>query len=216
MHLEDVTIEGFKSFSEASLMSFQPGIGVIIGSNGVGKSNILDAIAWGLGENDLSRLRCHAEEELFFCGSSDFQPADHAQVELNFKGNGSDGWESLKITRRRTRAGEDHYRISMAVAGFSEDELSITSEHNKLLVKGEKAEEEETEDTRYLYRGIATRSFERRFNLADHVRVIGARLDNGLLHIELEREIPEAMKPKTIEIKASGALLEGETTDKAA
>jgi molecular chaperone IbpA len=113
-------------------------------------------------------------------------------------------------------AGEDHYRISMAVAGFSEDELSITSEHNKLLVKGEKAEEEETEDTRYLYRGIATRSFERRFNLADHVRVTGARLDNGLLHIELEREIPEAMKPKTIEIKASGALLEGETTDKAA
>jgi len=113
-------------------------------------------------------------------------------------------------------AGEDCYRITMAVAGFSEDELSITSEHNKLLVKGEKAEEEETEDTRYLYRGIATRSFERRFNLADHVRVSGARLDNGLLHIELEREVPEAMKPKTIEIQASGALLEGQTTDKAA
>ena len=113
-------------------------------------------------------------------------------------------------------AGEDRYRITMAVAGFSEDELSITSEHNKLLVKGEKAEEEETEDTRYLYRGIATRSFERRFNLADHVRVSDARLDNGLLHIELEREVPEAMKPKTIEIQTSGALLEGQKADKAA
>jgi molecular chaperone IbpA len=113
-------------------------------------------------------------------------------------------------------AGEDRYRITMAVAGFAEDELSITSEHNKLVVKGEKAEEEETEDTRYLYRGIATRSFERRFNLADHVRVSGARLDNGLLHIELEREVPEAMKPKTIEIQASGNLLEGKMTDKAA
>jgi len=113
-------------------------------------------------------------------------------------------------------AGEDRYRITMAVAGFSEDELSITSEHNKLFVKGEKAEEEETEDTRYLYRGIATRSFERRFNLADHVRVSDARLDNGLLHIELEREVPEAMKPKTIEIQTSGALLEGQKADKAA
>jgi len=113
-------------------------------------------------------------------------------------------------------AGEDRYRITMAVAGFSEAELSITSEDNKLFVKGEKAEEEETEDTRYLYRGIATRSFERRFNLADHVRVSDARLDNGLLHIELEREVPEAMKPKTIEIQTSGALLEGQTTDKAA
>ena len=113
-------------------------------------------------------------------------------------------------------AGEDRYRITMAVAGFSEDELSITSEHNKLFVKGEKAEEEETEESRFLYRGIATRSFERRFNLADHVRVSDARLDNGLLHIELEREVPEAMKPKTIEIQSSGNLIEGKTTVKAA
>jgi len=113
-------------------------------------------------------------------------------------------------------AGENRYRITMAVAGFAEDELSITSEHNKLFVKGEKAEEKETDESRFLYRGIATRSFERRFNLADHVRVSGARLDNGLLHIELEREIPEAMKPKTIEIQSSGTLLEGETEIKAA
>jgi molecular chaperone IbpA len=110
-------------------------------------------------------------------------------------------------------AGEDRYRITMAVAGFSEAELNITSEHNKLFVTGDKAEEKESDESRFLYRGIATRSFERRFNLADHVRVTGARLDNGLLHIELEREIPEAMKPKTIEIQASGTLLESDAQE---
>jgi len=114
------------------------------------------------------------------------------------------------------KAGEDRYRITMAVAGFAESELKITSEHNKLLVTGEKPEEDNSEENGYLYRGIATRSFERRFNLADHVRVTGARLDNGLLHIELEREIPEAMKPRSIDIQSSGNLLEGSSTDKAA
>lgn len=107
------------------------------------------------------------------------------------------------------RAGEDRYRVTMAVAGFAEDELQITTEENKLVVTGEKAEEQESDENAYLYRGIATRSFERRFNLADHVRVSGAKLDNGLLHIELEREIPEAMKPRKIEIQSSGNLLEG-------
>jgi len=114
------------------------------------------------------------------------------------------------------KAGDDHYRITMAVAGFSQDELSISTENNRLVVTGEKAEEKETDDNAFLYRGIATRSFERRFNLAEHVRVTGASLDNGLLHIELEREIPEAMKPRTIEIKPSGNLLEGEPANKAA
>jgi len=114
------------------------------------------------------------------------------------------------------KAGEDHYRITMAVAGFSESELSITTENNRLVVTGEKPEEQENEENAYLYRGIATRSFERRFTLAEHVKVSGARLDNGLLHIELEREIPEAMKPRTIEIRAAGKLLEGEHQDKAA
>ena len=114
------------------------------------------------------------------------------------------------------KAGEDRYRITMAVAGFSQDELNITTENNRLVVTGEKAEEKETDDNAFLYRGIATRSFERRFNLAEHVRVKGAALDNGLLHIELEREIPEAMKPRTIEIGTSSNLLEGEARDKAA
>lgn len=107
------------------------------------------------------------------------------------------------------KAGDDRYRITMAVAGFSQDELNITTENNRLVVSGEKPEEKEGEDNAFLYRGIATRSFERRFTLAEHVKVTGARLDNGLLHIELEREIPEAMKPRSIEIKGAGKLLEG-------
>jgi len=113
-------------------------------------------------------------------------------------------------------AGENRYRITMAVAGFSEAELKITQEHNKLFVAGDKTEEKDSDESRFLYRGIATRSFERRFNLAEHVRVTGARLDNGLLHVELERDVPEAMKPKTIKIQASGTLLEGEAQEKAA
>ncbi|MFC1688110.1 Hsp20 family protein [Pseudomonadota bacterium] len=114
------------------------------------------------------------------------------------------------------KAGDDRYRITMAVAGFAESDLNITSEHNKLIVTGEKPEEDSNDDNGFLYRGIATRSFERRFNLADHVRVTGARLDNGLLHIELEREIPEAMKPRSIDIQSSGTLLEGHKEEKAA
>ena len=105
------------------------------------------------------------------------------------------------------KAGDDHYRITMAVAGFSEADLDITSEHNTLTVRGTRPEENADDDSGYLYRGIATRNFERRFNLADHVKVTGAALENGLLHIDLEREIPEAMKPRKIAI-SSGELLE--------
>ncbi|MCP4046265.1 MAG: Hsp20 family protein [Gammaproteobacteria bacterium] len=102
--------------------------------------------------------------------------------------------------------GEDHYQITMAVAGFSEDEIDITTEQNRLLVTGNRADEKE-EQGEYLHRGIATRSFERRFNLADHVKVITASLENGLLHIDLERELPEAMKPRTIKIGKSAKRL---------
>ena len=102
--------------------------------------------------------------------------------------------------------GDDHYQITMAIAGFSEDDIDITTEHNRLLVTGNRADESEDQGE-YLYRGIATRSFERRFNLADHVKVIGASLENGLLHIDLEREIPEAMKPRSIKISKSTARL---------
>jgi len=98
------------------------------------------------------------------------------------------------------RTGENAYRISMAVAGFSEDELSLESRQNTLVVRGEKTETKEEGDREVLFRGIAARSFERRFQLADHVEVRSANLENGLLHIELVREIPEAMKPRKIEI----------------
>ncbi|MCE7028388.1 Hsp20 family protein [Jiella avicenniae] len=101
------------------------------------------------------------------------------------------------------RTGENAYRITMAVAGFDETELSIESRENTLTVKGEKAEKEDG-SSETLYRGIAGRAFERRFQLAEHVEVKGASLKNGLLHIDLVRIIPEAMKPRKIEI-ASGA-----------
>ncbi|WP_250464011.1 Hsp20 family protein [Microbulbifer litoralis] len=101
--------------------------------------------------------------------------------------------------------GDDSYRITMAVAGFEESELDIQLEQNRLTVAGNKAEERA--ESKYLHRGIAARNFERRFQLADHVKVTDAKLANGLLHIELVREIPEAMKPRKIEI-SSGSLLQ--------
>lgn len=111
---------------------------------------------------------------------------------------------------------ENKYQITMAVAGFSRDDLDISSEQNVLTVSGNREQETE-DDAQYLYRGIATRSFQRRFNLADHVRVTGAELENGLLHIFLERELPEAMKPRSIEIKQSGRrLIDAKKAEKAA
>jgi molecular chaperone IbpA len=99
------------------------------------------------------------------------------------------------------QASEDSYRITMAVAGFSEAELTITAQENQLLVSGKPAREEQPKT--YLHRGIAGRAFERRFELADHIRVVSADLANGLLHIDLKREVPEAMKPRTIAITAA-------------
>ena len=93
------------------------------------------------------------------------------------------------------RTGEDAYRISMAVAGFSEDEIAIEAHRNVLSIKGERKEETGEEGSELLYRGIASRAFERRFQLADHVEVTGASLKNGLLHIDLKRNVPEEMKP---------------------
>ena len=100
------------------------------------------------------------------------------------------------------RRGENEYRISMAVAGFGEDDLNIEVKENSVTVRGERSEK--SEETDYLHRGIATRTFERRFQLADHVEVKGANLENGLLHIDLVRELPEAMKPRTVEINGGG------------
>ncbi|GGH33455.1 molecular chaperone IbpA [Cribrihabitans marinus] len=95
----------------------------------------------------------------------------------------------------------DSYRISIAVAGFTESDLSVEVKENALVVSARKAEEDE--ERTYLHRGIATRAFERRFTLADHVRVTGASHENGMLHIDLKREVPEALKPRRIEIATS-------------
>lgn len=102
---------------------------------------------------------------------------------------------------------DDEYRITMAVAGFSGKDIDITAKENQLIVQGKASEREDAKEVTYLHRGIAERAFERRFQLADHIRVKGASLDNGLLTVELVREIPEAAKPRKIEIKAGDAKL---------
>jgi molecular chaperone IbpA len=102
------------------------------------------------------------------------------------------------------KTGEDSYRLTMAVAGFSRDEIDITLHENTLIVTG-KAQGADGSG-RYLHRGIARRAFERRFSLADHLKVTGASLDNGLLHVDVVREVPEAMKPRTIAIAIGGGV----------
>src|SRR5438128_1938758 len=101
------------------------------------------------------------------------------------------------------KVGDNQYRIELAVAGFKPDELDITAQQNVLIVSGRKNDESEEKQSDYIYRGIANRSFERRFALADHIQVRGADIRDGLLAIDLVREIPEAMKPKKINIGGS-------------
>jgi molecular chaperone IbpA len=107
------------------------------------------------------------------------------------------------------KLGDNEYRIELAVAGFKPDEIDITAQQNVLVVTGRKNEETEEQGSDYIYRGIANRSFERRFALADHIQVKGADLKDGLLAIELVREIPEAMKPKKISIGGGEQRPEG-------
>ncbi|MCE9688219.1 Hsp20 family protein [Shewanella sp. AS16] len=123
------------------------------------------------------------------------QLAEHAAAN-----NGNSGYPPYNIEL----LGENRYRITMAVAGFAMDELEITSEGEKLLVKGSKTEAQT--ERKYLYQGIAERGFERSFQLADHVTVVGAELEHGLLNIDLVREIPEALKPRKIEIGSSRTI----------
>ncbi len=106
------------------------------------------------------------------------------------------------------RTGENTYRISLAVAGFKPAQVNVTVNQNTLIVSGNADEKRDAGD--YLYRGIATRAFERRFSLADHVEVKGASLDDGLLQIDLQRELPEAMKPRRIEIKTGKPIGQGD------
>jgi molecular chaperone IbpA len=96
--------------------------------------------------------------------------------------------------------GEDAYRLTMAVAGFGRDDIDITVHENSLVISGKGQKEDEQAQGRYLHRGIARRAFERRFSLADHIKVVGASMDNGLLHVDLVREVPEEAKPRQIKI----------------
>jgi molecular chaperone IbpA len=115
-------------------------------------------------------------------------------IEQLASAEGDNGFPPYNIER----LGENEYRITMAVAGFSLNDLAIEVKEGALSVRGEQSSE--VKDREYLHRGIAARNFERRFRLADYIEASGATLENGLLHIELKREIPEAMKPRTINI----------------
>ena len=110
------------------------------------------------------------------------------------------------------KTADDAYRISIAVAGFSEADLSVETKENALVVTAKKAAEDDSKT--YLHRGIATRAFERRFHLADHVRATGASYADGMLHIDLMREVPEALKPRRIEI-AKGETVEHKAVEQA-
>ena len=114
------------------------------------------------------------------------------------------------------RASENAYRISVAVAGFTDADLSIETKENTLTIRGEKQTDDEEPSGEVLYKGIAERTFERSFQLADHVVVKGASLANGLLHVDLVRELPEAMKPRTIPIASSARVMNLEPTKIAA
>lgn len=106
---------------------------------------------------------------------------------------------------------ENHYAITLAVAGFTQEELDINVEQGILTVRGKKAESSEH---KYLYQGIANRTFERKFNLADHIEITGADLKNGLLSISLVKEIPEAMKPRKIDINTDNEVIEHKVDEK--
>lgn len=118
--LEDVNIEGFKSFSELTNMTFHPAIGVIMGNNGVGKSNILDAIVWALGEDDLNRLRCYTNAELFFSGSKDYPPASRIRVELIFSEGKGKQAPKVRLAREMTKEGRNTYGVQGEVRNREE------------------------------------------------------------------------------------------------
>ena len=110
------------------------------------------------------------------------------------------------------KTGEDQYRITMAVAGFGDNDLEIRTQDNKLVITGRIEKGDGAEERAFLHRGIAERAFERQFSLADYVKVVDATLENGLLHVDLAREVPEAMKPRTIAIKSNDAAQQIESS----
>jgi molecular chaperone IbpA len=154
-----------------------------------------------------AQVQIALQEDLEMRTNFDFTPYRRSTVgfdrlfdllETGTRGDGGDGYPPFDIIRD----GEDSYRITIAVAGFRPDEIEIVAQENQLTVTGKRGEE--TSAGQYLHRGIATRSFERRFQLADYVEVRSAEFDNGLLSIALQRVVPEAVKPRRIAI-GSGA-----------
>lgn len=133
------------------------------------------------------------------------------QLESAARSSQENGWPPYNIET----TGEDAYRIEIAVAGFSADELNIEAKENLLTVTGKKAANDDGAQRTFLHRGLAERDFERRFQLADYVVVKGAALANGLLTVELKRELPEALKPRSIEIATGSPLIEGKIETKA-
>lgn len=129
---------------------------------------------------------------------------------------GAEGSVSSYPPYNIARTGENTYRISVAVAGFTDADLSIETKENTLTIHGEKKTNGEEKASEVLYQGIAARAFERSFQLAEYVQVKDASLQNGLLHVDLVREIPEAMKPRAIPIASSSKLLEVKPTKVAA
>jgi molecular chaperone IbpA len=119
----------------------------------------------------------------------------------SFHDGGVPGYPPYNIER----TGENAYRISVAVAGFTDKELDLQVKENELTIRGEKKSDEKKQEGEVLYQGIAARAFERKFQLADHVEIKGANLENGLLHVELVREIPESKKPRKIAIGAQSS-----------
>ena len=111
------------------------------------------------------------------------------------------------------RVGDNAYRVSIAVAGFSNSDIAIESKENSLTIKGAKAGESQEKNREFLHRGIAERAFELRFQLAEYVEVTGANLENGLLHIELKRELPESKKPRSIQINGGTATIEDKSVN---
>ena len=118
-------------------------------------------------------------------------------LETDQRGDGSEGYPPFDLSRR----GENSYRITLAVAGFRPADIEVVAQQNQLTISGKRGEEKDEEQ--YLHRGIVARPFERRFQLADYVEVESAGFDNGLLRIDLQRVVPEAMKPRKIEIGGS-------------
>lgn len=142
--------------------------------------------------------------------SFDFAPLHRATIgfdqiaDLMDRVMTNDGGQQSYPPYNIEKTAPDAYRISVAVAGFGEDDLSVEVKENALVVSGRKGDD--SPEKTYLHRGIATRAFERRFTLADHVRVTGASHENGMLHVDLQREIPEALKPRRIQINAAAAI----------